>query len=101
MRIQLKQMVFRNLVLSSLMSVMISFTLLKHDLERLNETLALARGSLAGCATIQIDGVAHKIKTFQSEVRTFMIIVTSEAELDIARVGFWQEPFRNVNHHQQ
>ena len=84
------------------MSAMISLNVAKQHLDLLREILmALARRSLADKAAIKEEGAAHIIKKLEHEVRTLIHIITFDVELDIAALGFGQNIFKDVNHHQQ
>ena len=100
--LDLKRMIFRNMILSTLMSGMISLNTTQLDINRLHaKMMALARGSLAGKATIKDENVEHIITKLESEIMKLMKIGSFEIELDIARLSYWQRIFREPNHHQQ
>ena len=98
----LKQMVFRNMILSTLMSAMVSFNVIPLDLDRLHaKMMALARVSLAGRAAISNEGDAHTIKQPEKNIVKLMKLGSFEVELDIARLSFWKKVFRAPNHNEQ
>ena len=98
----LKQMIFRKIILSILISAMISLNTTKLDLDRLNANMmALAPRSLAGRSTIKDENEEHIIKKPQSETMKIMKLGSFEIELDIARLSYWQRIFRRPHHHQQ
>ena len=100
--LELKIMIFRNMILSTLMSGMISLNTISNDINRLHAIMmALARRSLAGRATIKDENAAHIIKKPEAEILTLMKLGSFEIELDIARLNYWQRIFREPNYHEQ
>ena len=98
----LKQMIFRNMVLSTLMSGMILLNTTQSDINRLHaKMMALARRSLAGRATSKDENAEHIIKKPKAEILKLMKLWSFEMELDIARLNYWQRIFREPNYHEQ
>ena len=102
-RLETKQIIFKNMVLSTLISGMISLNCTNADEMRLHrKMMALARRSLAGKATIRSeqDG-EHMVKKTEREILRMLRIGTFPVELNIARLQFWQRIFRAPDYHQQ
>ena len=101
--LDLTRMIFRNMILSTLMSGMIALNTTQLDINRLHsKMMALARRSLDRRATIKDENAEHIIKKPESEIiMRLMKIGSFEIELDIARLSYWQRIFREPNHHQQ
>ena len=101
-KLEVKRMIFRSMILSTLMSGMICLNTTQADVSRLHlKMMALARKALAGRATIKDINGHHMIKKTEATILKMMKIGTMHVELDIARLKFWQRIFRAPNHHQQ
>ena len=100
--LEIKRIIFKNMVFSTLISGMVSLNMTSSDVMRLHaKMMALARRCLAGRATIKDEQAAHIVKKPEAEILKMMKLGTFQVEVNISRLQFWQRIFKAPDYHQQ